>query len=96
MLDNIIIPPTVHVVLGILVTISTMKQHFVADGLAGLALAAAVYAMVLRPYRPAAEGAVEGSVAYSWRGPVLYVLFHASVYLALYGLFRFGFRPWDR
>ncbi len=77
------------VVLGVAISISTMKQHYVLDGVASLVVVAVVYRLRLAPYR-----AFPGLVAYSWRGPALYVCFHLSVYLALYLAFLAGFRPW--
>lgn len=39
------------VVLGIALTIFTTRQHYLADGLAGLALGAAAYWLIVRPHR---------------------------------------------
>lgn len=69
------------------VSICTVKQHFVADGLAGIALAAVVHAVVLRPFR--AEPS-DGPLAYSWRGPATYAAFHSLVYAGLYAAFVVG------
>jgi hypothetical protein len=80
------------VVLGVAVAITTMKQHYVVDGFAGLALAAVVYRLRVASF--AADGVGESRRAYSWRGPALFACFHGSVYLALYVAFRAGFRPW--
>ena len=82
-------------VVGIVVSISTMKQHYVLDGVAALALAGFAYALLLRPYDAADDPAHVGPTAYTWRGPALYVAFHASVYASLYAGFRLGFRPWE-
>lgn len=83
---------TSPIALGILVSISTMKQHYVADGIAGMALAAGVYALVLRPFE-AKPGA--GPVARGWRGPALYLLSHVAFYVAAYCVFLAGVRPWS-
>lgn len=65
------------------VSICTVKQHFVLDGLGGAALAAAVYAFVLRSYVPA-----KGSdPAYGWRGPATFL----ALVLAVYASFFIGF-----
>jgi hypothetical protein len=81
------------VVTGILISISTMKQHFVADGIAGIILAAAVYLLVVRSYRP--QSTPPDEVAWSWRGPAGYFLFHALVYLAFFVLYLADYQPWQ-
>lgn len=80
------------IVLGILITISTMKQHYVADGLAALVLALVAYLLVLRPYRKA--GVPLEDRAFSWKGPVLYLGFHSLVYLAIFFCFLGDWTPW--
>jgi hypothetical protein len=61
-------------------SICTVKQHFFLDALGGLALAAAVGAMILRPYHP--QG---GSIpSYSWLGPALLLVFLVFIYGGLY------------
>lgn len=67
----------------IAVSICTVKQHFVVDGLAGAALAALVYASVLRKYTPPPGTAP----AYGWRGPAAYGLLLVAVYAGLYCAF---------
>lgn len=81
------------VVLGVAISISTMKQHYVLDGVAALVVVALVYRLRLASYR--AERDVASPVAYSWRGPALYACFHGSVYLALYLAFLAGYHPWQ-
>jgi membrane-associated phospholipid phosphatase len=66
-------------------SICTVKQHFVLDGLGGAALAAVVYATVLRPYRP--EPGIDP--AYGWRGPAAYATMLGVLYAGLYLGFRF-------
>ncbi|KAF0243802.1 MAG: hypothetical protein FD180_3057 [Planctomycetota bacterium] len=67
-------------------SICTVKQHFVLDGIGGLALAGIAWGFTFRNYRPA-----EGErVAWSWRGPAAYVLFLAVSYSALYLVFCFS------
>lgn len=68
----------------IAVSICTVKQHFVVDGVGGAALAAAVYAVVLRPYAP--RRGVDP--AYGWRGPAAYAGLLIAVYTGLYAGFR--------
>jgi len=65
-------------------SICTVKQHFVLDGFGGGVLAAAVYAVVLRPYRPAPST----DPAFSWRGPAAYAGLLAVAYAGLYVGFR--------
>jgi PAP2 superfamily protein len=62
------------------VSVCTVKQHVVLDALGGVALGGLVSFFVLRPYRTAAG--VEP--AYSWRGPLLYVMFLVLVYTGFY------------
>jgi hypothetical protein len=67
----------------IAVSICTVKQHFVADGIAGVALAAIVYRLVLRAYAPSPGT----DPAYGWRGPAAYGALLAAVYAGLYAWF---------
>lgn len=80
------------VVVAIAVTILTTKQHFVADGLGAFAVASLVDWFVLRPYRREHDPSPR---TFGAKGPLLYLLFHSTVYGALYLLFRSGFRPWS-
>jgi len=73
-------------VLLIAVSVSTLKQHFLVDSVAGVGLATAVYAAIIRPYGPVP---VEES-AYGWRGPLLYLVFHGLAYATAYAVFRTG------
>jgi len=68
------------------VSICTVKQHFVADAFGGIGLAAGVYALVLRRYRP--TGGV--SPAFGWRGPAAYAGLLVLSYAALYAAFAMG------
>jgi len=81
---------------ALLVSASTclVKQHFVVDGLAGAALAVAAYLLLLRDYDPG--DAPRDAVAYSWRGPLGYLLLHASVLAGLYVAYAAGWEPWAR
>jgi len=67
----------------IAVSICTVKQHFVLDGLGGAALAAVVYAFVLRPYAP--EPGTDP--AYGWRGPAAYAALLIAVYAGFFAAF---------
>jgi len=66
------------------VSICTVKQHFIVDGLGGAALAALVYAAVLRPYEPPPGT----DPAYDWRGPAAYAGLLLAVYAGTYAGFR--------
>ena len=80
------------VIAGVAVAVCTVKQHYVADAVAGIALGLVAYALVLRPFevrhRPPSE------IAYGWAGPASYLGFHALVMLGLYALFRAGVPLW--
>jgi len=72
------------------VAVCTVKQHYWVDAVAGIALAAAAYATLVRPFAlPAGERAGRGPASLA-----AFAAFTAAVYLALYGLFRVGFEPW--
>lgn len=81
------------VVLGIAVSILTMKQHYLADGVAGAVLAAAVWWRQVRPTGLALRGR-EG-VARSWRGPALYLALQMLFYGLFWLAFRAGWQPWQ-
>jgi membrane-associated phospholipid phosphatase len=68
------------------ISICTVKQHFVVDGIAGVALAWAAYALFMRSYRP--EPGTDP--AYSWHGPALFFSLVLAVYLGLYVAFLRG------
>ncbi len=65
-------------------SICTVKQHFVLDGLGGVALSAVVYTFILRPYTPQPGT----DPAYGWRGPAAYGALLVAVYSGLYAGFR--------
>ena len=66
------------------VSICTVKQHYVIDAVGGAALAALVYAAVLRSYAPPPGT----DPAYGWRGPAAYAVFLLAAYAGLYAGFR--------
>jgi membrane-associated phospholipid phosphatase len=68
----------------IAVSICTVKQHFVVDGLGGAALALAVHAVVLRTYAP--RFGIDP--AYGWRGPAAFACLMIAVYAGIYAGFR--------
>lgn len=82
------VPPA----LGIAVAIVTVKQHWILDGVAGALLGAAAYALVVRPAR--VEGRPADELAYGWNGPAIYMVFHCSLYAALYAAYLAGWTPW--
>jgi hypothetical protein len=65
------------------VSICTVKQHFLVDGLAGVALALGIGAALLRGYRP--EPGVDP--AFDWRGPAAHGALLVAVYAGLYAWF---------
>jgi hypothetical protein len=71
--------------------ICTTKQHFVLDGVAAVALALAVWATVLRPYR--ARFPADADLAYGWRAPVGYLALHGVFYAIAAVLFLAGWKP---
>lgn len=77
---------------GIVLTICTTKQHYVIDGVVGLALGALVSRLVLEPYE--AEGVPMHERRYGAAGAAAYFAFHAAFYLAFYVAFRAGLRLW--
>lgn len=81
------------VVASIAVSILTMKQHFIADGLGGALLAGAVWWRQVRPTALQLRG--QPGVARSWRGPLLYVALQALFYLVFGLLFLAGWAPWQ-
>jgi len=64
-------------------SICTVKQHFVLDGVGGAVLAAILYALVLRPYAP--EPGTDP--AFGWRGPAAYLVLLVAVYAGFYAGF---------
>lgn len=78
---------------GIALAVLTLKQHYLADAVAGIALGSAIYAVLVRPVR--VGNPQMGEVAYGWRGPGGYLGFHLLVLFALYILYRAGVRPWQ-
>lgn len=72
--------------LGILVSISTMKQHFVADGLGALVVVGVAWRLTLASY-PASRIPV-GRRALTWRGPAAFAALHVLFYASFYTLFR--------
>lgn len=79
------------VALAIWAATCTMKQHFFVDGLSGALLGLAAWWWLLRPARTGGRG--PGSLAYGWGGPLLYVVFHCSVYGVMFLLYLSGWVP---
>lgn len=81
------------IVTAIAVSILTMKQHYIADGVGGLALAVALWRWLVVP--TARDLAAHGvTLAATWRGPVAYAGLAAAIYAGFYGAFAAGWRPW--
>jgi hypothetical protein len=66
----------------VVIAVCTTKQHFIADSLGGLVIAAVVGGIILGPYQREGAGAV-----YSWRGPVSYLASLAVMYLGFYAAY---------
>ncbi len=81
----------VPIVLGIAVAICTVKQHFVVDGVAGVALGALAYRLVVHPAPTAGRPPEE--LAHARFGPLSYYAFHASAYAALWVAWALGVPP---
>ena len=73
------------------ISVCTLKQHYIVDGLAGIALAVVAWAVLIRP----ARGSFASRAAWGWRGPGAYLAFLAAGYTAAWGLYRAGFAPWE-
>ena len=73
-------------VVVIAASICTVKQHFVADGIAGLALAGAVYAVATIGYAPAPDGPRD----YGRRGPAAFAGLLAVMYAGFLIAFALG------
>lgn len=69
------------------ISICTVKQHFAIDGVAGVLLASAAYALFLRGERGAPEGA---EAAFSWGGLALFLALVALAFVALLVAFRWN------
>jgi membrane-associated phospholipid phosphatase len=77
-------------VAGIAVATVLVRQHFLLDVAAGMGLAIAAHAAVIRPLRlPSAA-----RPSFTWRGPAAWVVLVAAVYLSAYALFRLGAPVW--
>lgn len=79
--------------LAITASIFTTRQHFVADALAAALLAIVGCTLAFRGRLP---DRAEGPVAFSWRGPVAYLGFHAGFYATFITLYLAGWEPWAK
>ena len=73
------------IAVAIAITICTIKAHFIADGLAGLELAAVVSVVCVRPFR--SQSVPLADRAYSWRALVAYFTFHFAFYFGFFVAF---------
>ena len=78
-------------VLGVAIAILTMKQHFLADGAAGLLLGSTAWWLLVRPHKDDPHRHPEGYA--TWLGPLAFLVLHIGVYAAFYLAFRAGLRP---
>ncbi|MEZ4267589.1 MAG: phosphatase PAP2 family protein [Myxococcota bacterium] len=76
---------------AIAVTICTMKQHYVADGLAAVALALLVWRVAIAGYGESAPAASDRAAP--WPALVAYVLFQAAFYGVFYAYWRLAVAP---
>lgn len=81
----------VPAVLGVAIAILTMKQHFVADGAAGLLVGTAAWWLLVRPHKDDPHRDPQGYA--TWLGPLAFLVLHLGVYAAFYVAFRAGLRP---
>jgi hypothetical protein len=72
--------PAVGILAATLVSILTVKQHFLVDALAALLVVSLVHDQVLRPFRPAPG---DEPLAFSWRGPTGYLVLQVGLYALL-------------
>jgi hypothetical protein len=79
-------------VVAIAVAITTVKQHFVADGVAGLLLGLTIWSLLIRPARVA--GRPIEDVAHPLPYAAGYYVFHACVYGVMFVAYRNGLRVW--
>jgi len=78
---------------GIAVAVLTLKQHYLVDAIAGIALGSACY-RVLVHRMPGAVPPLPAR-AYGWLGPGSYLALHIIVIVGLYILYCAGVRPWQ-
>ncbi len=81
--------PALGILLATVVSIATVKQHFVADALAAFLLVTVVHDRVLRPFRPAPD---DEPLAFSWWGPAGYLALQLGLYALLALAFAVGVR----
>ncbi len=79
--------------LAILISLSilTMKQHYIVDGLAAGVLTFVAWWLFLRTYKREDDE----RPASGWRGPAVYFVFHGTFYLGMYILYLRGYAPWE-
>ena len=70
----------------IAISISTVKQHFVVDGIAGVALASIVYGFMVHGY----ERRAGQEPAFGWRGPASFGAIVIGAYACLYLVYASG------
>ena len=82
----------VPVVVGVGISICTMKQHYIADGISAVALAVAVYWFTIR--RHDTKDRPQDELTFTWRGPLAYLVFHTLFYVAFIAFWAMGWEPW--
>jgi hypothetical protein len=78
---------------GIGVGVLALKQHYLVDGLAGIALGTASYRMLVHPLP--LDDPPTRALAYGWLGPGSYLVLHILMIVGLYILYCAGVRPWQ-
>lgn len=73
-------------------SILLVKQHYVVDGVAGVALGLVAWALIVRPHPSPPPGA-GADLSYGWRGLAAYASLHAAAIGGLWIAFRLGLRP---
>ncbi len=84
-------------VVAVVIALSTMlvKQHYIADVLAGAGLAGVSYAIFIRGWTPGDKKELEVRMP-RWCG-VLYVgLYLLAIFGVLFPLYHFGVKPWEK
>jgi len=79
--------------LGVALSAMLVKQHYLADLIAGFALASLVGGLVVTRYREPAGGS--GTVPLPTGGPAWLLIPYALAVAALYRLYLLDWRPWE-
>ena len=75
------------------ISICSVKQHYVVDGIASMVLAIAAFVFIINPYD--SNWQRSNYMAFNWRGPWMYLALHISIIAIFYLLFLLGWEPWQ-